>query len=109
MSIIFNDDKAMTKLNKEFLQHSYTTDVLSFRLSDHKETKLDGEVYVNVQQAKRQAKDFGVSLLNEVGRLVVHGTLHLLGYEDDTTKKKNRMSKKEDFYLGNQELEYFHA
>jgi rRNA maturation RNase YbeY len=107
--VVFTDDKVITKLNKEFLKHHYTTDVLSFGLSDESESKLEGEVYVNVQQAKRQASEFGVSLLNEVGRLVVHGTLHLLGYNDDTPKKKSRMTKRENFYLGKQELEYFHA
>ncbi|MBI5215955.1 MAG: rRNA maturation RNase YbeY [Ignavibacteriae bacterium] len=109
VNVVFIDDNVMTKLNTEYLQHHYTTDVLSFCLSDKQETKLEGEVYVNVIQAKRQAKEYGVSLINELGRLVIHGTLHLLGYEDDTPKKKLRMNKREEYYLGNSGLEYFHA
>ncbi len=108
VSIVFIEDKKMIELNSAYLEHHYTTDVLSFTLSEKKE-QLEGEVYINVAQAKRQAKEYRVSARNEIGRLIVHGVLHLLGYEDDTTKKKLRMSKREDFYLGNLELEYFHA
>ncbi len=109
VNIVFVDDKMITELNTEYLNHHYTTDVLSFRLSEENEKKLDGEVYVNVSQAKRQATEYRVAVKNEIGRLVIHGTLHLLGYEDNTPGKKRRMSKKEDFYLGNSGLEYFHA
>ena len=105
---MFIEDEKMIELNSAYLEHHYTTDVLSFTLSERNE-RLEGEVYVNVAQAKRQAKEYSVSARNEIGRLVVHGVLHLLGYEDDTTKKKLRMSKREDFYLGNLGLEYFHA
>lgn len=98
----------MIELNSAFLEHHFTTDVLTFPLSEDGEP-IEGEVYINVAQAKRQAKEYGVAPRNEIGRLIVHGVLHLLGYEDDTKKKKLNMSKREDFYLGNLGLEYFHA
>ncbi|MBI3189446.1 MAG: rRNA maturation RNase YbeY [Ignavibacteriales bacterium] len=109
VNIVVVDDKMITELNREYLNHHFTTDVLSFCLSKQNEKKLEGEVYVNVAQAKRQASEYNVAEKNEIGRLVIHGTLHLLGYEDNTPGKKRRMSKKEDFYLGNSGLEYFHA
>ena len=109
VNIVFVDDKMITGLNSGYLNHHFTTDVLSFLLSEQNEKKLEGEVYVNVEQAKRQASEYTVTIKNEIGRLVIHGALHLLGYEDNTPGKKRRMTKKEDFYLGNSGLEYFHA
>ncbi len=108
VNIILIEDKTMIDLNSAYLEHHYTTDVLTFPLAEQGEP-IEGEVYVNVAQAKRQAKEYGVSPRNEIGRLIVHGVLHLVGYEDDTKKKKLRMSKREDFYLGKFGLEYFHA
>jgi rRNA maturation RNase YbeY len=109
INVIFVQDKTIRELNNKYLQHHYTTDVLSFTLSEENTQPLEGEVYVNVARAKRQAREYGVSTLNEIGRLVVHGVLHLLGYEDDTLVKKHRMSTCEDHYLGNVGLDYFHA
>jgi rRNA maturation RNase YbeY len=71
--------------------------VLSFTLGDEKH--LEGEIYVNVDKAGRQAKTFHVTWENEITRLIVHGTLHLLGYDDGTLSDARRMKRREDKYV----------
>jgi rRNA maturation RNase YbeY len=81
-----------------FLGHDEPTDVISFPLEE--EVRLEGEVYVNLDRAKEQAKHFGVSFRNEVARLVIHGILHLVGYDDTTTEQARIMKSEEDRQLG---------
>lgn len=99
LGIVFINNRRMCALNGEFLRHYYTTDVLSFPLSDRNAKCLEGEIYVNLDQAKRQAGDFHVSFRQEIYRLVIHGTLHLLGYDDNTRKNKEEMTRLENTYL----------
>jgi probable rRNA maturation factor len=99
LGVIFINDRRMRALNAEFLRHYYTTDVLSFPLSDRHAACLEGEIYVNLDQARRQAREYGVSFRQEIFRLVIHGTLHLLGYDDKTRMGKERMTRRENTYL----------
>lgn len=85
LSFVIVNDKKIRTINKRFLDHDYVTDVITFPLE---EKRISAEIYINVQQAIRQAKQYGVTSKNEMIRLVVHGTLHALGYDD--TKKKER-------------------
>ena len=75
------DDPAMQVLNRRWLEHDYPTDVLSFVL-EHDESSLEGEVIVSVDTARRQAERLGVPLEDELLLYVVHGMLHLVGYDD---------------------------
>ena len=97
VSIIFVDNSYSRKLNRRYLAHPYATDVLAFPLRDGE--VLEGEIYVNLDRAKIQAREHKVQFRNEVTRLVIHGLLHLLGYRDSTRKQKEKMSSKEDEYL----------
>jgi probable rRNA maturation factor len=99
LNIVVMNDRDMVKLNGEHLGHWYTTDVVSFPLEKSRKGYIDGEVYVNIDQARRQAKEYGVTIRNEVSRLVVHGILHLLGHDDRTGKQKLQMTKLENRYL----------
>ena len=99
INIIIVDDKYIIRLNKEYLNKNTTTDVLSFNLSDDGEEELEGEVYANIDQIKRQASDSQVPLKEEIYRIVIHGLLHLLGYDDQTGKQQQIMIQKEDQYL----------
>ncbi len=101
LTIVFISDGKMVNLNRQYLHHRYTTDVLSFPLQDEGKPGIEGEVYVNLDQARRQAKEYDVSFPDELRRLVVHGTLHLVGYTDDTQRGKRTMTRKEDSYLNN--------
>lgn len=100
LNIVFVNDKETTRLHRKFFHHHYTTDVISFRLDDNaRRRRVEGEVYVNIDQARRQAKTYNVSVGNEVRRLVIHGILHLVGYDDNTTINKKIMRSLEDKYL----------
>ena len=98
-NIIFVDDKDMENLNGKYLRRWYPTDVLSFPLDQEDDTVKEGEVYVNLDQARRQAHEYRAIMKNEVSRLVIHGLLHLLGYRDTTKREKRRMTQLEDSYL----------
>lgn len=79
ISVALVSDDEIAALNQQYLQHEGPTDVISFHLHDEGEPPL-GDVYVGVDQAARQAAGFGASVADEVLRLAVHGTLHVLGY-----------------------------
>lgn len=98
INIVFVDDEYITQLNKQYLNHNWTTDVISFPLNE--DDKIEGEIYINVEQAKRQAKEYKVKISEELIRLLVHGTLHLIGYSDTTQRTKQKMRLLEDMYLG---------
>ena len=98
-NIVVLDDKRMIAMNGGYLNHWYVTDVLAFPLHESTEQGIEGEVYVNVDQARRQAREYGVTLKNELARLVIHGVLHIIGYRDSTKIQKARMSRLEDKYL----------
>jgi rRNA maturation RNase YbeY len=85
------------RLNRKHLGHDYATDVISFPLEES--PVLEGEVYLNLDRARQQARDFGVSPLHELARLVIHGTLHLTGFDDRTRTQAARMHAREDRYL----------
>ncbi len=99
ISVIFNNDRQMMNLNSLFLHRKNTTDVISFSLDEGRRAGVVGEVYVNIDQAQRQAKSYDVSLSNELARLTIHGVLHLLNYDDKTRAQKTEMTRLEDRYL----------
>ena len=96
INIIFLSDYDIQKINAQFLNHDYTTDVISFNFY---EEDLEGEIYISVDTARLQSQEYKVSLTNEVLRLSIHGVMHLLGYEDDSTDKKEKMHNLEEKYL----------
>ncbi|HEX9975049.1 MAG TPA: rRNA maturation RNase YbeY [bacterium] len=100
ITIILVEDEYIKKLNRDFLNQNDTTDVISFHLDDLQNRDFfEGEVYANVDQIERQALDYGVSFSNELVRIVIHGLLHLVGYDDQTFTDKETMTMKEDSYL----------
>lgn len=98
LNVVYVDDTKIHELNKKYLKHDRTTDVISFFLEEDSE-KIEGEIYISVETACKQAKEYGVSLTNEILRLAVHGTLHLLGYADNTEDKRQLMSNLENKYI----------
>ncbi|OGU31832.1 MAG: rRNA maturation RNase YbeY [Ignavibacteria bacterium GWA2_55_11] len=97
ISVAYVDDRRMRSLNARYLDHRWTTDVLAFSYTTS--GAVDGEVVVNLDQARRQAPHFGVRYGDEVRRLLVHGLLHLAGHVDDTPSRRDRMRRREDRYL----------
>jgi len=86
ISLVFLNDKEMKNLNRKYRKRNRLTDVLSF---DY------GEILICLPQAKRQAKLLNHSLKDELVILLIHGILHLVGYNDETKKDYNKMSKKQ--------------
>jgi probable rRNA maturation factor len=80
ISVALVSDAEIASLNQEYLQHAGPTDVISFALHEPGEPPL-GDIYVGVDQAVRQASEFGATPTDEVLRLAIHGTLHVLGWE----------------------------
>ena len=99
LNIVLLHDKDMLKMNGDHLGHWYATDVLSFPIEEQRKGVIDGEVYINIGQARRQAKEYVVTYKNEIARLTVHGILHLLGYDDRTKQQKLQMTRLENTYL----------
>jgi rRNA maturation RNase YbeY len=97
LCLVLIDRHRCRRINERFLGHPYETDVLSFPLEST--PRLEGEVYVNLDRAATQARDYGVTFGNEVARLAVHGTLHLLGYDDRRAADSRRMKNVEERYV----------
>ena len=80
ISVALVSDVEIASLNEDYLQHEGPTDVISFALHEQGESPL-GDIYVGIEQATRQAAEFGATPSEEVLRLAIHGTLHVLGWE----------------------------
>jgi len=99
LNIIYCSDARMARLNQEFKKKNVPTDVLAFGFDDENDPDFIGEVYINLQQADRQAKDYNENYNIEIERLTVHGILHLLGYTDIGKDKKEQMWACQEGYL----------
>ncbi len=93
--IIFISDKDLADLHGKFLNDPSETDVITFDISDN-ETEIDAEIYISVDRAKRQAAEYGVGFENELLRLMIHGLLHLKGYDDRTESDFSLMKEAEN-------------
>lgn len=102
LSVVLTDHETVRSLNVSYLDHDYDTDVLSFSLRDdpHEETTVvEGEIYVDLDTAAERHEDFDATFEDEARRYVVHGLLHLLGYDDQTTSGQETMRALENRYL----------
>ncbi len=98
ISIAIVDDPTIHALNRQYLQHDYPTDVLSFVLEEPP-PRLEGEVIVSADTAIAQAGEYGTSPANEVLLYVIHGVLHLVGFDDQSTESREQMRCAEHVYL----------
>jgi rRNA maturation RNase YbeY len=89
-------DSYLLAINKEYLKHDYFTDIITF---DYSETEIASDIYVSIDRISENATSNSVSLLNELQRVLIHGVLHLVGYQDDTESNKQVMTQKENYYL----------
>jgi len=98
ISYIFCSDEYLVGVNKKFLNRDYFTDVISF---DYSEKELiSGDIMISIDRVRDNAANLGNDYLEELKRIMVHGLLHLVGYDDTTSELKAIMTGKEDFYLG---------
>lgn len=94
LNFIFTSDETLLDINIRFLGHDYYTDVIAFDY--YSNSRVNGEVYISIDTVKRNATSFGVRTDEEVARVMIHGTLHLCGYNDGTGQEKDRMFKKQE-------------
>lgn len=102
VGVVLSDHDTVRELNETYLDHDYNTDVLSFSLRDPPQEDpgpVEGEIYVDLDTADERYDEFDTSFEREVCRYVVHGVLHLLGYEDATEEGRQTMRQRENEYL----------
>jgi probable rRNA maturation factor len=100
ISIAIVNDERMHELNRQYLQHDYPTDVLSFVLDSEAEARaLDGEIIASSDYAVREAQRYGWSANDELLLYVIHGCLHLVGHDDTTAESKQQMREAERRHL----------
>jgi probable rRNA maturation factor len=99
ISLAFVDNATIQALNKRYLDHDEPTDVLSFPLSEANATRLAGELVIGVEVAQAQAHERGHDIQAELGLYVIHGLLHLCGYDDKSTAAEQEMRQRERHYL----------
>jgi probable rRNA maturation factor len=97
INYIITCDRILRNINIEFLNHHYNTDVIAFDSSSGK--TVHGEVYISLDTVKTNAKNYKVSLKDEVLRVMIHGTLHLIGYRDKNKEEKENMHNMENKWL----------
>ncbi|MEA1874229.1 MAG: rRNA maturation RNase YbeY [Bacteroidota bacterium] len=97
INVIFCSDSYLLKMNKTYLNHDYFTDIITF---DYVEDNIiSGDLFISVDRIKENAQIYDVASTQELYRVVIHGVLHLCGYEDKTETEQHEMRKKENQYL----------
>jgi len=97
-AVIFVDDSYLAEMHGQYLDDSNPTDIITFNLGSE---KIEGELYISIDRALEQAEEFGVSAGEEVYRLIIHGLLHLKGYNDTKPDEKSEMKRLEDKLVHN--------
>lgn len=98
LNFIFCSDAYLLDMNQQYLNHDTYTDVITFDNSEVLKTII-GDVFISIDRIRENAAAFSRDFHNELCRVMVHGTLHLLGYTDKTKTSKSQMTLKEDQYL----------
>lgn len=97
LSFIFCTDEQLLEINQTYLKHFYFTDVITFNYNEGE--IINGDIYISVDRISENANIFDVSFDCELHRIMVHGVLHLLGYNDKTKRQEAKMRELEDLYL----------
>ena len=95
---IFCDDDFLLNTNMVFLKHDTLTDIITFPTSSSNKV-ISGEIYISLPRVKENSKKLNQDFNNELSRVLAHGVLHLVGYNDRTEAEKSEMRAKEDYYL----------
>lgn len=98
IEVVFVDDDEILRINLEHLQHDYVTDIITFPYHDEGE-EIEGTLFCCAPQIFRQADEESIEHGTEFARILIHGILHLCGYEDGQPEQKARMTAKENYYL----------
>ncbi len=96
LTYIFCSDDYLLKINKSHLKHNYYTDIITFDLSEPTGGAISGEIYISTDRVRDNAITLGVTIKEELHRVIFHGALHLCGYKDKTPKDAKHMRGAED-------------
>jgi len=99
LTFIFASDKLLSGLKRKFFNKDHLTDIIAFRLNNYSEKFIEGEIYISLQRVKENSRQFNQPYQKEISRLVIHGCLHLMGYDDKTSNGKKNMTMLENKYL----------
>ena len=102
LTYILSSDQEILELNRSYLNHDFYTDVLTFELGENEE--IIGDIFISLDRVKENAEEEGFTFEEELRRVMIHGVLHLLGYDDSTEKERKEMRDLED-----RALEMFHV
>ena len=102
ISIIFCSDNYILDVNQQYLQHDYFTDIITFDYCEG--DRLSGDLFISVDTVRENALEYGTEFVDELNRVIVHGVLHLIGYDDHCDEDIAVMRSKEDYYLSLKDL-----
>jgi rRNA maturation RNase YbeY len=97
INIIFCSDNYILDVNLRYLGHDYFTDIITFDYCEGK--KLSGDLFISIDSVRENAIEYGAEFDDELHRVMVHGLLHLIGYDDHTPEEERIIHEKEDYYL----------
>lgn len=98
INYIFCSDRYLRKMNKQYLQHDYNTDIITFDNSPGPNI-IGGDIFISIDRVKINAKTYGSTFTDELHRVMIHGILHLCGYRDKTEAEKAKMRGREEYWL----------
>ncbi|QHT67904.1 rRNA maturation RNase YbeY [Rhodocytophaga rosea] len=98
LTIVFCSDQYLLSINQSFLQHDFFTDIITFDNSDV-ESVIEGDLFISIDRVSENSKTYNNSFIEELYRVIIHGVLHLLGYNDKASIDKILMKQKENYYL----------
>ena len=102
ISIIFCSDNYILDVNLRYLHHDYFTDVITFDYCEG--NRLSGDLFISVDSVRENSIEYGTDFKDELNRVIIHGLLHLIGYDDHTVEETAVMRMKENYYLSLREL-----
>ena len=94
INVIFTSNDYLLRINQEYLNHNFFTDVITFNYNEEK--RISGDIFVSIEQVQINSAEYGVVFENEIARVIIHGLLHLCGYNDSSENQKESMKKEED-------------
>ncbi len=98
IQFVFCDDDRLLEINQKYLNHNTLTDIITFNYNDEYDG-ISGDIFISITRVHENAATYNVGFENELHRVIIHGVLHLLGYDDQEDTLLNEMRSKENYYL----------